>query len=111
MNKFQFSAISRESEFASPHTIFLHYSDLDVRNIHESPVTEDQFESRAMLKTFAVAAARAQHKFGVSNFVILSREAKITLHCSRRTSKTYHTRSLCRAFKSKATNSSSESFS
>lgn len=37
-----------------------------MKNIHQSPVTENQIESRSLLKAFAVAAARAQQKFGVS---------------------------------------------
>lgn len=42
----------------------LHYSSLDVQNEFETPVTSDQFESRAMLKGFAVAASRAQSLWG-----------------------------------------------
>jgi hypothetical protein len=38
---------------------------LEVKNIHESPVSKAQFESRAMLKAFSVAAAKAQQLYGV----------------------------------------------
>lgn len=42
----------------------LHYSHLDVKNLYDAPVTDDQFESRAMLKGFAVAASRAHSLYG-----------------------------------------------
>lgn len=43
----------------------IHYSNLDVKNLFETPVTQDQFESRGMLKGFAAAASRAQSIYGV----------------------------------------------
>lgn len=42
----------------------LHNSDLEVKNLFETPVTRDQYESRAMLKGFAVAAGRALSFYG-----------------------------------------------
>jgi large subunit ribosomal protein L37 len=35
-----------------------------VKNVFETPVSSDQFESRAILKGFAVAASRAQSLYG-----------------------------------------------
>lgn len=58
------TAISPGSRHFYPHTTFLHYSQ-EVQNLHETPVTQTQFESRALLKAFAVAAASAQSKYGV----------------------------------------------
>jgi hypothetical protein len=52
------------NQFAHPHTILLHYSNLDVKNLFETPVTSDQFESRAIFKGFAAAASRAQSLYG-----------------------------------------------
>lgn len=43
----------------------LHFSPLDVTNIFETEVTTDQFESRALLKAFSVATARAQSLYGM----------------------------------------------
>jgi len=36
-----------------------------VKNIYETPVTEEQVLGRTLLKAFAVAAAHAQQRFGV----------------------------------------------
>lgn len=57
-------AIKPSSPFSHPHTVLLHYSNLDVKNEFETPVTKDQFESRAILKAFAIAASRAQSLYG-----------------------------------------------
>lgn len=64
-------AILNGTSFNHPHTILLHFSPLEVKNLHETQVTESQFKSRALLKTFAVAAASARSKHGVSfNFIV-----------------------------------------
>lgn len=52
------------SAFQHAHTILLHWSPQDVRNLHETPVTETQLQARAMLKSFAVAAASARAQYG-----------------------------------------------
>lgn len=62
--KFLVAAIKPTNAFSHPHTILLHYSNLDVKNLFETPVTTDQFESRAIFKGFAVAASRAQSLYG-----------------------------------------------
>lgn len=64
-------AISTGSRYFHPHTVFLHFAQ-EVRNLTETPVTQTQFESRTLLKTFSVAAASAQSKYGVSIFVVYS---------------------------------------
>lgn len=61
---FLISAIKVTNQFSHPHTILLHYSNLDVKNLFETPVTSDQFESRAMTKAFAVASSRARSLYG-----------------------------------------------
>lgn len=43
----------------------MHYTPLDVSNITLEPVKEDQIESRALLKGFTFAAAKAQSLYGV----------------------------------------------
>lgn len=58
------TAISTGSRYFHPHTAFFSYSQ-EVTNLHETPVTQTQFESRALLKAFGVAAASAQSKYGV----------------------------------------------
>lgn len=51
-------------DFSAPHTIMLHFSTLDVKNQSQIPVTDTQFEGRAMMKAFAVAAAKARTHYG-----------------------------------------------
>lgn len=51
-------------DFSAPHTILLHYSPLEVKNLTPTPVVDTQFEGRAMLKAFAVAAAKAKTQYG-----------------------------------------------
>ncbi|XP_055641492.1 39S ribosomal protein L37, mitochondrial [Toxorhynchites rutilus septentrionalis] len=56
--------IGREYKFSHPHTVLLHCAPEDVANLFETPVTDDQKDSRAMIKGFAVAAARARQLYG-----------------------------------------------
>lgn len=58
------SAVKSANTFSHPHTILLHYSNLDVKHLYEAPVTPDQFEGRAMMKGFAAAASQAQSLHG-----------------------------------------------
>lgn len=60
-----FSAIAKGRNFEHPHTAFIHYTPLDVFNCTLEPVTDDQVESRVMLKAFTIAAAKAQSIYGV----------------------------------------------
>ncbi|KAG5670349.1 hypothetical protein PVAND_000623 [Polypedilum vanderplanki] len=57
--------IKTTSIFSHPHTIMLHYSKNDVKHLFEEEVTHDQFESRAILKGFAVATSRAHSLYGL----------------------------------------------
>jgi len=61
------------NQFSHPHTVLLHYSNLNVKHLFETPVTQDQFESRAMLKGFAVAASRAQSLYGAEYDQVLEK--------------------------------------
>lgn len=56
--------IKTNSSFSHPHTVLIHYSNLDVKNLFEEPVTSEQFESRAIMKGFTVAASRAKTIYG-----------------------------------------------
>lgn len=58
-------AIEKGKNFEHPHTAFVHYTPLDVFNYTLEPVTDDQVESRVMLKAFTIAAAKAQSIYGV----------------------------------------------
>lgn len=49
-----------------PHTIFLNFDMDKVVNLHDVRVNISQFQSRNMLKAFAVAAARAKQLYGKS---------------------------------------------
>ncbi|XP_037042420.1 39S ribosomal protein L37, mitochondrial [Bradysia coprophila] len=58
--------VPRTSPYYHPHTIFLRFTKEDVRNLSELPITESQFQSRSMLKAFAVAASSARSLYGVN---------------------------------------------
>lgn len=58
------------SPYSNPHTIFLHYSPLEVANLHGTEITLSQYKSRSMLKAFTVAAANARAKYGVIYSII-----------------------------------------
>lgn len=60
-------AVANGANFEHPHTAFIHYTPLNVFNYTLEPVTEDQIESRALLKAFTFAAAKAQSVYGVNN--------------------------------------------
>lgn len=64
------SAMTSTCGYSHPHTIFLHYSTINVKNLHETPVTQSQINSRSMIKAFAVAAAKARSLYGVCYFKI-----------------------------------------
>lgn len=57
--------MSKESQYPHPHTIFLHFLKMNVKNLHETPVLETQLHSRSMVKAFTVAASRARSLYGV----------------------------------------------
>lgn len=59
------AAVKQNSPFPHIHTAFIYYTPLDVHNISREPVKEDQIESRALLKAFTFAAAKAQSIYGV----------------------------------------------
>uniref|UniRef100_A0A336KZI8 Large ribosomal subunit protein mL37 n=1 Tax=Culicoides sonorensis TaxID=179676 RepID=A0A336KZI8_CULSO len=58
--------IKDTTQFIHPHTIFLHFSPLEVKHLPDIPVTDNQFESRALMKAFAVASSKAQAHLGTS---------------------------------------------
>lgn len=50
------------------HTAFLHFNaDTEVKNLYDEPVTDSQFLSRSLVKSFAIAAAQARYIYGVSS--------------------------------------------
>uniref|UniRef100_U5EPB1 Large ribosomal subunit protein mL37 n=1 Tax=Corethrella appendiculata TaxID=1370023 RepID=U5EPB1_9DIPT len=51
-------------KFSNPHTIFLHFGTDTVKNLHETPITDEQFEGRSLIKAFTVAATKARQQFG-----------------------------------------------
>lgn len=64
MNYFSISAIKDHTQFIHPHTLLLHFSSLDVKHLPDISVTDTQFESRALLKAFTVAASKAHAHLG-----------------------------------------------
>lgn len=69
----QLLAIEKGRHFEHPHTAFVHYTPLDVFNCTLEPVSDDQVESRVMLKAFTIAAAKAQSIYGVISIDINSK--------------------------------------
>jgi hypothetical protein len=63
-----FIAVLQGSQFPHIHTAVIHYNETEVKNIYETPVTEEQILGRTLLKSFAIAAAYAQQRFGVRYF-------------------------------------------
>jgi hypothetical protein len=63
-----FIAVLHGSKFPHIHTAVIHYNETEVKNIYETPVTEEQILGRTLLKSFAIAAAHAQQRFGVRYF-------------------------------------------
>lgn len=57
--------MTKASSYSNPHTILLHFSPIDVQNLHGTPITGTQFESRSLLKSFSVAVSNARSQFGV----------------------------------------------
>ncbi|XP_055902588.1 39S ribosomal protein L37, mitochondrial [Eupeodes corollae] len=49
-----------------PHTIFIHFDKENVKNLHGTPVSTTQFQSRNLMKAFTVASARAKQLYGDS---------------------------------------------
>lgn len=60
------SAIKNNTQFVHPHTLFLHFSTLDVKHLPDISVTDTQFESRALMKAFTVAASKARAHLGTN---------------------------------------------
>ncbi|XP_063704454.1 large ribosomal subunit protein mL37 [Culicoides brevitarsis] len=58
--------LTNNSAFVHPHTLFLHFSTLDVKHLSDIPVSNTQFESRAIMKAFAVAASKARASLGTN---------------------------------------------
>lgn len=78
INHFTITAMSNKSGYSHPHTIFLHFSTIDVRNLHETPVTDTQFNSRSLIKAFTVAAAKARSLYGVSKIFKIRTRSQLT---------------------------------
>lgn len=65
-NSLVFTAISKNVACSHPHTVFIQFSTEDVKNKYGLPVTETQYQGRALLKAFTVATAKARAEYGVS---------------------------------------------
>lgn len=68
-------ALSMNSKWPYIHTSFIKYDTENVKNIHETPVTEEQLRSRALVRGFCIAGAQARATFGVS-IVLCCNKAK-----------------------------------
>lgn len=58
------SSIEATSPWHNVHTIFISHNSEKVKNLTEIPVTEDQMQARAMIKSFTAAASNARQRFG-----------------------------------------------
>ncbi|XP_058059130.1 large ribosomal subunit protein mL37 [Anopheles bellator] len=79
--------ISRNYKMSHPHTVFIHCSPGDVKNLTELPVSRDQVEGRTMVKAFTVAAARARQLYGDD---VKALPHPITVQAVQTDSKTFH---------------------
>lgn len=59
-----FYPLNQRINCSNPHTIFTFFNKQFVGNLHQTGVSTTQFQSRTMLKAFAVAAARAKQLYG-----------------------------------------------
>lgn len=80
-------AVSTTSSWINPHTIFVHYDPVEVKNLTELPVTEDQIISRSMIKSYTIAASCARQRFGSSVKKLLE---PVTVQCIQSDGKNYH---------------------
>jgi large subunit ribosomal protein L37 len=65
----------------------IHFSPLDVKNQFETMVTPTQFESRAMIKAFTAAAAKANDMYGADVKVL---PKPIVVQCVHTNGQTFH---------------------
>ncbi|XP_031620304.1 39S ribosomal protein L37, mitochondrial [Contarinia nasturtii] len=70
--------VPKGGNFEYPHTAFVHYTPLDVKNITLEPVKAEQIASRNMLKAFTIAAAKAQSLYGAK---VEDLPSPITVQC------------------------------
>lgn len=93
--------MTKTSAFSNPHTILLHYSPIDVQNLHGTPITSTQFESRSLLKAFSVAVSNARSKFGVSRLFLFKQKhsKQVCNSISRMTLKRFQNQLLYKVFK------------
>jgi large subunit ribosomal protein L37 len=82
-----FPALLPSNAFSNPHTIFVHFSPQDVKNQFETMVTPSQFESRAMIKAFSTAAAKAQALYGAD---VKDLPKPIVVQCVQTNGQTFH---------------------
>lgn len=75
------------SRFPHIHTAVIHYNETEVKNIYETPVTEEQILGRTLLKSFAIAAAHAQQRFGVN---VKDLPEPITIQCVQTDGRLFH---------------------
>jgi large subunit ribosomal protein L37 len=75
------------SRFPHIHTAIFHYNETEVKNIYETPITEEQILGRTLLKAFAVAAAHAQQRFGVD---VKDLPEPVTLQCVQTDGRLFH---------------------
>uniref|UniRef100_A0A182JCR3 Large ribosomal subunit protein mL37 n=1 Tax=Anopheles atroparvus TaxID=41427 RepID=A0A182JCR3_ANOAO len=79
--------INRKYKLSHPHTILIHCSPGDVKNVTELPVSRDQVEGRTMVKAFTVAAARARQLYGDD---VKALPQPITVQAVQTDSKSFH---------------------
>ncbi|XP_063235680.1 large ribosomal subunit protein mL37 [Bacillus rossius redtenbacheri] len=70
-----------------PRMLVLHGNATQVRNLHETPVTETQWLGRSLLNTFAVAAAHARLRYGAD---VRDLPEPVVLPCCHTDSRLFH---------------------
>lgn len=85
-NKNEFVS-SIAGKFNNIHTAFVHYNEMEVKNLYETPVLETQILGRSLMKAYAFAVANAKSKYGED---VRELPEPITLQCVQTNSQWFH---------------------
>lgn len=79
--------IGNNTEFVHPHTLIVHFNESEVRNLYDTPVVESQILGRSLMKSFAVAAAKARSQYGND---VKKLPSPITVQCVQTDARYFH---------------------
>ncbi|KAJ4435100.1 hypothetical protein ANN_23675, partial [Periplaneta americana] len=79
--------VRQGSRYPHIHTAVINYDETQVKNIYETPVTEEQVLGRTLLKSFATAAAQAQQRYGTN---VKDLPEPVTVQCVQTDGRLFH---------------------